>query len=430
MNPINSVKNFLSTIKNGRILVALSGGADSVCLLLALQECGADICAFHLNHGIRGEEAERDQLFCKNLCFEKGIPFSTLTFDVPEYAVKNGLGLEEAARKIRYEQLNTEAERTSALYIATAHNADDNAETVLFNLARGCSADGLSGIPQIRDNIIRPLLSSTREEIERFLEERNADFVTDSTNLSDDYSRNRIRHSVMPVLRSINPSVAESVMRLCASVEEDKAYFQDILSQNKYTLPRELPLVLLKRQIAEKFFNTTGCHLENVHITEIAQHVKNGTCLTLDLPGKNCVYISYGNYEFSKRVEISDYNVKISAGLTEISETDTKFFYGNENVYKLATSAAIDCDKIVGGLYARPRRAGDRIKVFGVSKDVRKELINKKIPLCLRRRLPVIYDEEGIVYVPYIGADDRVFSKTGQLVFGLLYSETEKSYEK
>jgi len=430
MNPINSIDSFFKRIPMGKVLVALSGGADSVCLLLALKELDIDVCAFHFNHCIRGEEADRDQMFCQTLCEKENIPFSASKADVPAYAVNNSLGLEEAARKLRYQALEEEAIRVCADYIATAHNADDNAETVIFNLVRGCSADGLAGIPEMRGRIIRPLLNSTRNEIEEYLGNIGASYVVDSTNLSDDYTRNRIRHLVMPVLREINPSVSVSISRMCDSLKKDKKYFTDVLENSRKTPPSQLPLSLLTRQIASRYLNETGGSLESVHINEIAEFVKNGACVTLDLPGKNCVYISHGEYFFDKREDIKPYNTKINLGLTEIPEINAKFFYGKQNVYKLSTSVAVNCDKIVGDLYARPRNPGDKIKVFGVSKDVRKELINKKIPLCVRRRLPVICDMEGIVYVPYIGADDRVFSKTGQMILGLVSPETENSYEK
>ena len=132
MNPIKSIEAFFKRIPKGKVLVALSGGADSVCLLLALKELEINVCAFHLNHSIRGEEADRDQMFCQNLCEKKNIPFSASKADVPAYAVDNSLGLEEAARKLRYQALEEEAIRVCADYIATAHNADDNAETVIF----------------------------------------------------------------------------------------------------------------------------------------------------------------------------------------------------------------------------------------------------------------------------------------------------------
>lgn len=430
MNPIKSVRSFLNKHFTNRILVALSGGADSVCLLYALKECGVDICAFHLNHGIRGAEADRDEQFCRTLCESIGVPFSSKKADIPAVAYATGKGIEETARTIRYEELEKEANRVNADHIATAHNADDNTETVIFNLVRGCSPDGLSGIPRIRGKIVRPLLDSTREEIEQYLSENGIAFVTDSTNSDINYTRNKIRHLVMPVLRTINPSVSDVVAQTCELLRNDSSYFKAALEEEKNTLPAELPRSVLTRQIAKRFSEKNNASLEYVHINEIADFVQKRACVTLDLPARMCVYISYGDYTFAKRAEKAEYYKKISYGITEIPEIGAKVFYGNENVYNLSTSVSIDCDKIVGGLYARPREAGDRIRVYGVTKNVRKELINKKIPLCVRNTLPVICDDNGIVYVPYIGADDRVFSNSERFTLGLLCSETETDNEK
>ena len=426
MNPVKSISEFFKTREPKKILVALSGGADSVCLLYALREYGAQICAFHLNHCIRGEEADRDERFCRELCEKLGIEFASKKVDVPRISAEQKCGLEETARNVRYKELELAAKRFSAEYIATAHNADDNAETVIFNIVRGCSADGLAGIPKMRGNIIRPLLDSTRAEIELYLESKNARFVYDSTNSDQNYTRNRIRHSVMPVLKEINPSVCEAVGNLCDSVSKDKAFFVSRLEAEKETLPALLPEALLTRQIAVRYYDYCGKTAENVHIKQMCKYVKERKCVTLDLPDNVCVYISYGDYTFGKRKEINDYCIKVSEGITTIPETGTKLYYGTQNVYKLATSVGIECDRIVGGLYARPRKAGDKITVFGVSKSVRKELINKKIPLFVRKSIPVICDDMGIVYVPYIGADDRAFSNSGRHILGLLCSETEK----
>ena len=212
MNPINSVSEFLNCIEKGRILVALSGGGDSVCLLSVLKELGADICAFHLNHGIRGEEADRDQAFCRDLCNELGITFYTKNADIPAISKECGKGIEETARAVRYQLLNEIADASESRYIATAHNGDDNAETVIFNLVRGCSSDGLCGIPAVRGSIIRPLLNSTRAEIDAYLEERQIQYVTDSTNSDESYTRNKIRNDLIPKIEN-KPEVAKEIKK-------------------------------------------------------------------------------------------------------------------------------------------------------------------------------------------------------------------------
>ncbi|MDE7293582.1 MAG: tRNA lysidine(34) synthetase TilS, partial [Oscillospiraceae bacterium] len=183
---------------HGHVVAALSGGADSVCLLLVLKKLrerlNFALSAVHINHNLRGEESDRDRDFCLRLCEREGIPIRVYSVNAAEYAEKKGYSTEEAARILRYDCFEKESERLSGALIATAHNMGDNTETVLFNLTRGTGVRGLGGIPYKRDNIIRPLLDVSREEIEKYLEAHGQDFVTDSTNLTDDYTRNRIRH--------------------------------------------------------------------------------------------------------------------------------------------------------------------------------------------------------------------------------------------
>ncbi len=175
------------------VLAALSGGADSVALLRALLALGYPVRAFHLNHCLRGAESDRDEAFCRALCERLGVPLTVERIDVG--AQTAGEGIEAAARRIRYERLVAAAQGAK---IATAHTADDNLETMLFHLARGTGPKGLAGIPPVRGDIIRPLIGAERAQVEAYLSELGQDFVTDSTNLSDDYTRNRIRHEVVP----------------------------------------------------------------------------------------------------------------------------------------------------------------------------------------------------------------------------------------
>ncbi|HIS67540.1 MAG TPA: tRNA lysidine(34) synthetase TilS, partial [Candidatus Scatomorpha merdipullorum] len=188
-----------------RVLCAVSGGADSVYLLHKCCELraakGLSVCAAHYNHCLRGEESERDERFVRALCEELGVELKAGRGDVAAYARENKLGIEEAARKLRYEFLERAADELGCEMILTAHNADDNAETMLMALARGAGPRGLAGIPPVRGRVARPMLDVTRAEIERYLAENGFEYVEDSTNASTDYTRNRIRKLVMPVLR-------------------------------------------------------------------------------------------------------------------------------------------------------------------------------------------------------------------------------------
>ena len=216
-------KKLILPPKGARVLCAVSGGADSMCLLALLLQTGAyELAAAHFEHGIRGEESLRDCAFVESYCRDRGVPCFVGRADVPALAAKSGLGLEEAARKLRYAFLERTAEEEGYDFIATAHSADDNAETVLFHLARGTGPAGLCGIPARRGKIIRPLLALTRAEIEEALAASGTPHVEDSTNQDESYSRNRIRRAVMPVLKELNPAFPEAVARMSRLLRRDE----------------------------------------------------------------------------------------------------------------------------------------------------------------------------------------------------------------
>ena len=221
--------------KGSRVLCAVSGGADSMCLMHWLSDnaeaLGISVAAAHFEHGIRGDESLRDMAFVEEACRANGIQLFIGRGDVPLYAEEKAIGLEEAARELRYEFLERTAEENGFGRIATAHNADDNAETVIFNLARGSGAAGICGIPPVRGNIVRPLLETTRAEIERYLEERGVSHIEDSTNSSQQYSRNKIRLQIMPVLREINPSVSKAILRTGDMLREDNRLLEALADE-------------------------------------------------------------------------------------------------------------------------------------------------------------------------------------------------------
>ena len=213
--------------KGDTVICGLSGGADSVCLLLVLCELSSKIeftvKALHVNHCLRGAESERDEKFCCDLCERLDIPFTAVSCNVKEFAEKNSLSVEESARKLRYSVFRENSENGK---IATAHNANDNLETVILNLARGSAIKGFAGIPPVRGNIIRPLLTVSRKEIEKYLADKGQNYVTDSTNLSDDYTRNKIRHKILPVLEEINPSVIETSVNSIDAVRSENSLIE------------------------------------------------------------------------------------------------------------------------------------------------------------------------------------------------------------
>ena len=215
------------------VLCGVSGGADSLCLLSVLRELSGELSltlrAIHVEHGIRGEESLEDAAFVEALCGDWEVPLSVVNVDAPGYAASHGVSLEEAARELRYEAFQSAgrdmeekgreaeaSEHRGTVRIAVAHHADDNAETILFQMIRGTGYRGACGMLPVRENICRPLLFVSREEIEDYLRERDISWRTDSTNASMEHSRNRIRYEVMPVLKEINP---KAVLHLCRSAE-------------------------------------------------------------------------------------------------------------------------------------------------------------------------------------------------------------------
>lgn len=219
------------------VVVGLSGGPDSVFLLYALHtlqaRMGFTLRAVHVHHGIRGAEADRDAAFSEKLCAKLAVPFQAVHVAAPAYAAQHGLSLEEAARILRYEALETARQQltTPTAWIAVAHHLDDQAETVLHNLVRGAGLRGLAGMENRRNHVIRPLLSIKREDILKWLEQNKIAYVTDSTNADPHYTRNRIRSTVLPELREINPEASAHIAHSAALLREADAYFHALALQ-------------------------------------------------------------------------------------------------------------------------------------------------------------------------------------------------------
>ncbi|MCQ2243885.1 MAG: tRNA lysidine(34) synthetase TilS [Bacteroidaceae bacterium] len=233
------LNNLIKTLpaKEGFLLVALSGGADSVYLLLSLlQSCGKDrIEAVHCNFHLRGDESDRDEQFCRELCERKGVKLHVAHFDTKKYAADRKISIELAARELRYDYFEKLRTDLGADYIAVAHHKDDQVETVLHNLIRGTGARGLCGMRAQNGYIIRPLLGVSRAEIEAELAEWGEGYVTDSTNLEDEATRNKIRHHIVPLLKEINPKAVDNIVRMAQRMEEtlyiEENYYAEQLSK-------------------------------------------------------------------------------------------------------------------------------------------------------------------------------------------------------
>ncbi len=411
--------------------VAFSGGVDSTVLLHLMNgfcnRQGIKLSALHVNHMIRGEEADRDELFCVDFCNKLGINLTVKRFDIPTLCQSEGLGTEECARKYRYKALLEHVGGENDCLIATAHNANDNLETIIFNLTRGCSLTGIAGIPPKRDNIVRPIICCSKEEILGYATENSLPFVYDSTNSNTDYTRNKIRHKIIPILKEINPSIAEKIGNFSASVRNDDMYLKQ--EAEKYAdvwetkALKELEAPILHRVILMKFAHNTECKLEYSHITALEKLIRqNQNNSFLSLPGKITVVIEGGRLCLRKSQKLvkADYIVTLSEGenivshdnctviLCSDSDFQKKYNLLPQNLYKISIHKVLDFDKIDGAMLARSRKEGDSYKSGGMTRTLRKLFNNAKTPLYVRETLPVICDSSGIVWLPGFDLCDRV----------------------
>ena len=408
---LTAIERF-SLLSADNITVALSGGADSVALLHALctlkDKLKINISAAHLNHMIRGDEALRDENFVKQLCGDMNVPLICESIDVPAYAEKNRLSIETAAREVRYAFF----ERINTGVVATAHTASDNLETDLFNLARGTGLNGLCGIPPKRSIYIRPLILVTRDEVEAYCAENGLSYVTDSTNLSDDYTRNRIRHTVIPVLKSVNPSAEKTVARTVVSVREDEEFLNacadNYLSANFkdgfLTVDSAVPPSVLKRAIKKYAeYIVPDLRLDSLHLNSIYSVSVNGGRTSLPC---DCI-AEAKNGRLSVKNKLS--NGKKTVFNVSTAVKDNTFFKNGEKVNNLLLNNSIDCDKIVGESVLRTRLPGDSVRLAGrgCTKTLKKLMNELKIPNELRDSVPVLADDDGVIWVYGAGTASR-----------------------
>lgn len=420
--------------RGGHIIAALSGGADSVCLLLVLKglcaDLGTGLSAVHVDHNLRGAESVRDREFCKQLCEKEGISIEVFSVDAAGYSAERGLSVEEAARVLRYGCFERAAEKFPGAVIATAHNCCDNTETVLFNVTRGTGVRGLRGIPYKRDNIIRPLLDVSREEIEKYLGAKGQEFMTDSTNLSDDCSRNMIRHNVIPELLRVNSGLHRAVSRLCESAAED----EDFLSGLAVSVPADKiadchPAV--RKRFIRNMLEEKGIALSGQRLCELDEALSEKRDMRIQLSGDIFAVFSRGVMEIrvmsDKNVPAAvSYGVDISAlsgaeGSSEdvfIAEFDKTvnirrinydIFAESFIINKNLTNNTLDCAKIKGDVIIRSKRDGDSYIMRGRQHTTRlKKLYNgMKLPANDRACSLVMEDGVGIIWSEYGGAAER-----------------------
>jgi len=432
--------------ESGLVLACVSGGADSMCLLEALlhisYERGFTVGVVHYNHGLRGEESERDEIFVKDICDACGVEFFSGAGDVRAYAKKHKLSLEAAARDMRYRFFFDTAEIIKAVKIATAHTADDNAETLLINLARGAGANGLSGIPPKRDIIIRPMLRISRGDVMNFVRERSIPYVEDSTNNLDIFTRNKIRHAVVPILREINPRFCEAVTAAAELLRADEELLSDLadffiadccagLTTDAADL-LNLPIAVSGRVI-RKLHGGDISYRHVKAVLELCGH--ESPSASVSLPAMT-VYREYGRLVFAPKQELSadsfapvyledgDSAIVLAIGL-KISCKSVIYDDKISKVNKSFTSFLFKSIDICGKMTVRSRREGDTIRIFGHNntKTLKKLFIERRIPARKRGLTPVIADDEGVLAIYGLAIGDRAIPESGDAAIQIDFEE-------
>lgn len=418
--------------ENEGIVVALSGGPDSVCLLHILhrmsKEMNLKIFAAHLNHKIRGLDAYMDSLYVMKLCEELQIPCFIRAIDVPKYCNDNKLGLEDGARKLRYEIFNEIREKLSADKIAIGHNKNDQAETVLMRIMRGTGLQGLRGIEYKREGgIIRPILDISREDIENYCKENNLSPRIDGTNLEAIYSRNKIRLKILPYMKEeFNENIVGSIVRMSKNIKVDSDYidsqvdisynevcrkyedgvyiFVDLLEKEHEAIKNRLIIKAIREVLGD------ANSIDKKHIEEVLTLMgKNKNGKKINLPRGLYAY-RFNDYILISLKEINyekiEYNYEIEPGkevyIAELGKTfkskivDAVDFNAEtlgENVQYL------DFGKIKGNITLRNRHQGDKIILRGGTKKIKELFIGMKIPREERSFVPLIVNDSNIVSV-------------------------------
>lgn len=402
---LKTVKKYNMLSKGDRVLIGVSGGADSIALLeffvSVKEKYDLDICVAHIEHGIRGEDSVNDAEFVKNYCKKLGVNFYLKTIDAPNLAKKAKMGVEEYSRMARYDFFNTiECDK-----IATAHNLTDNIETLLFRLARGTGLKGACSIPAVREKIIRPFIEVSSGEIRKWCNDNNIPYRVDCTNSDSAYSRNLIRLEILPLFEKLNANYQDNIENFISDVNEDYAFIENyvksiypkIVKNNEIDLPKLNELDLsIKKRILIMFFDENGYSLNRIHLQSVID-------ITLK-SGKTQIKENVFAISAKGKIRLAKFNDlnKKDEFVTKILNID-EFKDKNIDFY-------CDCDKIVGNIIIRAKQAGDRIKPAGrnVSKTLKKLLNESAYRIEKRDKKIVVCDDLGIVGVIGLCADERV----------------------
>ena len=404
------------------VILGVSGGADSVCMLHLLnsikEDLGIELTVVHVNHGIRGIEAEQDAEFVEHISKKLGVECKIFHIDIPAIAREKKMSEEEAGRIERYAVFESVAEEVGANKIAVAHNLNDNSETVLFNLFRGSGLKGMTGIPVKRGKIIRPLLCLTRKEIEEYLEKHRLDYCIDSTNKETEYSRNKLRLEILPYIKEdINSKAEEHIVNTAEGLREvydyiecqtNEAYEECVRNNIILNKAKNLPSVILKEVIRRWIFKNTGSlkDITAIHIGMVISLLNNNVSKKIEIPYSQIIKKGYEGIEFEERKKVKEIVQQILLEDNKINQVEhfsvfvEESIINKENIPDLMYTKWFDYDKI-NKLLLRNRQPGDYIIVDdkGSKKKLKDYFIDQKVPREKRDKILLLADGSHIVWI-------------------------------
>jgi tRNA(Ile)-lysidine synthase len=442
---LSTIRRFSMLDPADKILVAVSGGPDSIALLHSLYSIrssfGLKLHIFHLNHMIRGKNSAEDALFVQEQAQTLNVPLTSLSFDIPADVKGRNQSLQDAAREVRYRLLDQVCDELRFNKIATGHNADDQVETFLMRIIRGAGLSGLTGIPPVRDRIIRPLIEVSREEIEKYLVDSKVGYRLDESNLKMDYLRNRVRHQLIPLCSEENKGFRDNVLNTIALFSGDEDFLKGIADQSFQEVAyyeNEGILVLehtgfskldvaIQRRILRKALELIKGDLKEIefkHIESVLSEMDENGSGETDLPGGIVILNEYGNIVVASKEEIDRQSrfendeVEINIpGITPIPSLGVDMIAGLEDIQRVSVDrnkkgkkAYLDFRKVELPLQVRTRIPGDRFIPLGMSseKKLQDYFVDNKIPKRKRNRIPIIESQGQIVWIGRMAIDDRV----------------------
>lgn len=417
------------------VLLAFSGGADSSALLHILvkdsQKYGFPLSVAHFHHGIRGDEADRDADFCKSVAESYNIRFYLAQADVPALAKANGTSIEAEARAQRYAFFEKIMRENNIPILVTAHHSEDNIESILINIVRGCGIGGLKGIVPHRIfakdlHLVRPLLQAQKQDVLDYCKENNLKFVYDSTNSDKTYLRNAIRSDITPQLQNIQPNLAEMFLRLSKSASEADAFIDAVAAEfiEKECPNRRIPLdkllsldnAPLSRVISRFFEQSCKSSLERVHVEAIIELCKKSVPhSSVSLPANKSAKIENKCLIFDndfKNDEDMPFSLPFFVGEYTLENGIIIKVEKNPSDGPIKNSIFIDvkCNVLEGNSHFRSRCEGDTILTGRMNKKVKKLLNEKNILISYRNKLPFLVSNEEILWIPSVAACDRIKS--------------------